>query len=56
MNIYTDGASSHNQHKDKRRGGIGVFFDINDPRNISMEIKENQKNQRMELYDCIKVN
>jgi ribonuclease HI len=54
MNIYTDGATSNNQNKHLRKGGIGVFFGDNDNRNISMEIKENPTNQRMELIACIK--
>lgn len=54
MNIYTDGATSNNQSKKLRRGGIGVYFGHNDQRNISMEIQENPTNQRMELYACIK--
>ncbi len=54
MDIYTDGATSNNQYKIKRRGGIGVFFGDDDPRNISYEIKENPTNQRMELSACIK--
>ena len=54
MNIYTDGATSNNQTKNLRRGGIGVYFGDNDKRNVSMEIKENPTNQRMELIACIK--
>ena len=54
MNIYTDGATSNNQSEKLRRGGIGVYFGNNDKRNISMEIKENPTNQRMELFACIK--
>ena len=54
MNIYTDGATSNNQTKKLRRGGIGVYFGHEDERNISMEIKENPTNQRMELTACIK--
>jgi len=54
MDIYTDGASSNNQNASLRRGGVGVFFGDNDSRNISMEIKENPTNQRMELLACIK--
>ena len=54
MNIYTDGATSNNQNKKLRKGGIGVFFGDNDNRNISMEIHDNPTNQRMELIACIK--
>lgn len=54
MDIYIDGASSNNQNENKRRGGIGVFFGDNDLRNVSIEIKDNPTNQRMELCACIK--
>tara|TARA_X000000950_G_C13587161_1_gene525809 strand:+ start:74 stop:523 length:450 start_codon:yes stop_codon:yes gene_type:complete len=54
MDIYIDGATSNNQNKNKRRGGIGVYFGKNDIRNLSLEIIENPTNQRMELCACIK--
>ena len=44
MDIYIDGATTNNQNKDKRRGGIGVFFGDNDIRNVSLEILNNPTN------------
>jgi ribonuclease HI len=38
--IFTDGAVPNNQSKIIKRGGVGVFFGDNDPRNISFTIKE----------------
>ncbi len=54
MDIYIDGATSNNQNKNKRRGGIGIYFGENDIRNVSLEILDNPTNQRMELSACIK--
>jgi ribonuclease HI len=56
--IFTDGSSLNNQEKGKRRGGVGVFFGDNDERNISIPLKESDKNkvtnQVTELLACIK--
>ena len=56
--IFTDGAVPNNQNKGNRKGGVGVFFGQNDPRNISFSIKETSKmkvtNQVCELLACIK--
>ena len=56
--LFTDGATPNNQNKGHRKGGIGVFFGENDPRNISFGIIETPKlkvtNQVCELMACIK--
>lgn len=56
--IYTDGAVPNNQIKGNRKGGVGVYFGHDDPRNISWGIKETSKvkvtNQVCELLGCIK--
>ena len=56
--IFTDGAVPNNQIKGNRKGGIGVFFAQDDPRNISYSIKETSKvkvtNQVCELLACVK--
>jgi ribonuclease HI len=58
IKIFTDGAVPNNQNKGNRKGGVGVFFGINDPRNISFGIKETSiykvTNQICELMACIK--
>lgn len=55
--IFTDGAVPNNQNAGKRKGGVGVFFGIDDPRNISFGMKESQSNkvtnQVCELTACI---
>ncbi len=55
--IFTDGAVPNNQKSGNRKGGIGVFFGINDTRNISFGIKESPSNkvtnQVCELSACI---
>ncbi len=56
--IFTDGAVPNNQNKGNRKGGIGVFFGLDDPRNISWGMKETSTNkvtnQICELLACIK--
>ena len=56
--IFTDGAVPNNQKIGNRKGGMGVFFGENDPRNISYSIKESSilkvTNQVCELLACIK--
>lgn len=47
--IFTDGASRNNQSKVHRRAGLGVFFGVNDPRNVSKRVYGEQTNQRAEL-------
>jgi len=53
--IYTDGAVPNNQSKFKNKGGVGVYFGDNDPRNISLTINNmNVTNQICETIACIK--
>ena len=56
--IFTDGSTLNNQNKGKRRGGVGVFFGYDDPRNISMPLRETKyfkvTNQVAELLACVK--
>jgi ribonuclease HI len=55
--IFTDGAVPSNQYKCNRKGGVGVFFGTQDPRNISWGMKETSTNkvtnQVCELLACI---
>ena len=55
--IFTDGAVPNNQKIGNRKGGVGVFFGIDDPRNISFGMKESSilkvTNQVCELTACI---
>ena len=55
--IYTDGSSLNNQCKGKRRGGIGIYFGIDDIRNQSIPLIESDTNkvtnQVAELTACI---
>ena len=55
--VYTDGSSLNNQHKGKRKGGIGVFFGDNDIRNKSIPLIESLDNkvtnQVAELTACL---
>lgn len=55
--VYTDGSSLNNQYKGKRRGGIGVYFGMNDIRNQSISLVESSTNkvtnQVAELSACI---
>ena len=46
--VWTDGACSNNG-KANARGGVGVWFGDNDPRNVSERLKGKQTNQRAEL-------
>jgi ribonuclease HI len=50
--VYTDGACSNNG-KHNALAGIGVFFGINDNRNISKKIEGNQTNNTVELSAII---
>ncbi len=58
ISIFTDGAVPNNQIQGNRKGGVGVFFGNDDPRNISWGIKETNEikvtNQVCELYACVK--
>lgn len=52
--IYTDGACPSNGTA-AGRAGIGIFFGLNDPRNISARLPGNrQTNQRAELFAVLK--
>lgn len=54
LSIYTDGACLANGTLGGR-AGIGVFYDVNDPRNISTRLPgPHQTNQRAELYAVLK--
>ena len=57
INIFTDGSTLNNQTKGKRRGGVGVYFGENDPRNISLSLVEDDNNkvtnQVTELLACV---
>jgi ribonuclease HI len=50
--VYTDGACSNNG-KDNALAGIGIFFGINDSRNISKKIEGKQTNNTAELSAII---
>ena len=50
--VYTDGACSNNG-KDNALAGIGIFFGINDNRNISKKIEGKQTNNIAELSAII---
>ena len=56
--IFTDGATPNNQNKGNRKGGVGVFFGDNDPRNISYGLIESENlkvtNQVCELSACVR--
>ena len=58
LKIFTDGSSLNNQKSGNRKGGVGVFFGDDDPRNISMPLVETKTkkvtNQIAELLACIK--
>lgn len=57
ITVYTDGSTLNNQHKGHRKGGVGVFFGENDPRNKSIELVESNDNkvtnQVAEIKACI---
>lgn len=50
--VYTDGACSNNG-KDNAMAGIGIFFGIDDPRNLSKKIEGKQTNNTAELSAII---
>jgi len=50
--VYTDGACSNNG-RDNALAGIGIFFGIDDNRNISKKIEGKQSNNRAELSAII---
>ena len=53
IKIFTDGSSLNNNKSSNRSGGIGVFFGIDDNRNISKKIESGKiTNQVAELLAC----
>ena len=54
INVYTDG-SCINNGTDFAKAGIGIYFEKNDPRNISERITGKQTNNIAELKAAIKV-
>lgn len=50
--VYTDGACSNNG-KSNAMAGIGIFFGLNDPRNVSKRIEGKQSNNAAELTALI---
>jgi ribonuclease HI len=50
--VYTDGACSNNG-KANARAGIGIFFAVDDPRNVSQSISGKQTNNAAELSAII---
>ena len=52
--VYTDGACSNNG-RENAMAGIGVFFGIDDPRNVSQHISGKQTNNTAELTAIEKV-
>jgi ribonuclease HI len=50
--VYTDGACSNNG-KENANAGIGIYFQDNDPRNVSKRITGKQTNNRAELLAII---
>ena len=53
IKIFTDGSSLNNNKYSNRSGGIGVYFGLNDPRNISEKMySEKITNQVAELLAC----
>ncbi len=54
--VWTDGACRHNQDSRFRRAGCGVFFGVDDPRNVSCPLYSiAQSNNRAELMAFILV-
>lgn len=53
IKIFTDGSSLNNNKSSNRSGGIGVFFGVDDPRNISKKLESDKiTNQVAELLAC----
>jgi ribonuclease HI len=57
IEIFTDGATPNNQFKGNRIGGVGVFFSMDDDRNLSFKLKETKylkvTNNVCELTACL---
>ena len=54
INVYTDG-SCINNGKENAKAGIGIFFGINDSRNVAEEILINPTNNVAEMTAILKV-
>ena len=54
INVFTDGACSNNG-KQNAKAGIGVFFEENDPRNVSRRVDGKQTNNTAELTAIVVV-
>ena len=52
--VFTDGACSKNGAKDAK-AGIGVYFGLNDTRNVSKRIQGKQSNNTAEMLAIIEV-
>lgn len=52
LNVFTDGACSNNG-RENAKGGIGIYFDENDPRNVSESLSELYLRKK-DLYKGIK--
>ena len=53
IRVFTDGACPNNG-KPEAKAGIGVYFGVEDPRNVSRRIDGRQTNNRAELYAIIR--
>jgi ribonuclease HI len=56
LEVWTDGACSHNQDAKKARAGLGVYFGPGDSCNLSEPLPSNERqtNQRAELLAAIR--
>ena len=54
INVYTDGSCINNGKKNAK-AGIGIFFGIDDSRNVAEEIKKNPTNNVAEMTAILKV-
>ena len=54
INAFTDGACSNNG-KQNAKAGIGIFFEENDPRNVSRRVDGKQTNNTAELTAIVVV-
>jgi ribonuclease HI len=52
INVYTDGAC-YNNGKRNAKAGIGIYFGIDDPRNVSRRVEGKQTNNTAELTAII---
>lgn len=54
IEIFTDGCCINNGKKRDVSAGYGIFFGVNDPRNIAEPYKDRPTNNRAELYAIIR--